>query len=121
MWIQINIEKTSKIHFCQKRTKIEKSVDLFFSPKVAKDNQAKIGCNGGSKYCYGYKKHQSVDMQSGLINKVALSAANVTDNKGFKDLCPNDGAVYADKGYCLEDSQKAAKIKKCTFGSDKKE
>ena len=90
-------------------------------PKVAKDKQAKIGCKGGSKYWYGYKKHQSVDMQSGLINKVALSAANVTDNKGFKDLCPNDGAVYADKGYCLEDSQKAAKIKKCTFGSDKKE
>ena len=80
-------------------------------PKVAKDKQAKIGCKGGSKYWYGYKKHKSVDMQSGLINKVAVTPANVTDNKGFKHVCPNDGAVYADKGYCLEDSQKAAKIK----------
>ena len=35
-------------------------------------------------------------MQSGLINKVAVTPANVTDNKGFKHLCPNDGAVYAD-------------------------
>ena len=80
-------------------------------PKVAKDKQAKIGCKGGSKYWYGYKKHKSVDMQSGLINKVAVTPANVTDNKGFKHVCPNDGAVYADKGYCLEDSQKVAKIK----------
>jgi len=80
-------------------------------PKVAKDKQAKIGCKGGSKYWYGYKKHKSVDMQSGLINKVAVTPANVTDNKGFKHVCPKDGAVYADKGYCLEDSHKAAKIK----------
>ena len=79
--------------------------------KVAKDKQAKIRCKGRNKYWYGYKKHQSVDMQSGLINKVAVTAANVTDNKGFKHVCPNDGAVYADKGYCLGDSQKAAKIK----------
>ena len=50
-------------------------------------------------------------MQSGLINKVAVTPANVTDNKGFKHVCPNDGAVYADKGYCLEDSHRAAKIK----------
>ena len=80
-------------------------------PKVEKDKQAKIGCKGGSKYWYGYKKHKSVDMQSGLINKVAVTPANVTDNKGFKHVCPKDGAVYADKGYCLEDSHKAAKIK----------
>ena len=80
-------------------------------PKVAKDKQAKIGCKGGSKYWYGYKKHKSVDMQSGLINKVAVTPANVTDNKGLKHVCPKDGAVYADKGYCLEDSHRAAKIK----------
>ena len=80
-------------------------------PKVAKDKQAKIGCKGSNKYWYGYKKHKSVDMQSGLINKVAVTPANVTDNKGFKHVCPNEGAVYADKGYCLEDSQKAATMK----------
>ena len=60
-------------------------------PKVAKDKQAKIGCKGGSKYWYGYKKHKSVDMQSGLINKGAITLANVTDNKGFKHLCPSQG------------------------------
>lgn len=33
-------------------------------PKVANDKQAKIGCKGGNKFWYGYKKHVSVDMQS---------------------------------------------------------
>jgi len=38
-------------------------------PKVAHDKQARIGCKGKQKYWYGFKKHVSVDMQSGLINK----------------------------------------------------
>ena len=70
-------------------------------PKVAHDKQAKIGCKGGSKFWYGYKKHVSVDIQSGLINKVAVTPANVTDAKGFGHVLPSSGAVYADKGYCV--------------------
>lgn len=38
-------------------------------PKVAYDKDAKIGCKGKEKFWYGYKRHVSVDMQSGLINK----------------------------------------------------
>ena len=56
-------------------------------PKVAKDKDAKIGCKGGDKFWYGYKKHVSVDMQSGLINKVAVSSASITDAQGFKYVC----------------------------------
>lgn len=67
-------------------------------PKVARDKQARIGCKGGIKFWYGYKKHVSVDMQSGLINRVAITPANVTDAQGFKHVCPKQGAVYADKG-----------------------
>ena len=68
-------------------------------PKLACDKQAKIGCKGKNKYWYGYKQHSAVDMQSGLINKVAVMPANVTDAKGLKHICPNKGAIYADKGY----------------------
>jgi IS5 family transposase len=39
-------------------------------------------------------------MQSGLINKVALTPANITDAKGLKHVLPSSGAIYADKGYC---------------------
>jgi IS5 family transposase len=51
-------------------------------PKVASDKQARIDCKGGSKFWYGYKKHVTLDIQSGLINKVAVTAANLTDASG---------------------------------------
>jgi IS5 family transposase len=34
-----------------------------------------------------------------MINKVAITKANVTDAEGLKHVCPNTGAVLADKGY----------------------
>jgi IS5 family transposase len=80
-------------------------------PQVAYDKQAKIGCKGNTKYWYGYKQHTSVDMQSGLINKIAITPANLTDAQGFKHVAPNTGAVYADKGYCKKTCQLVAKIK----------
>ena len=80
-------------------------------PKVAVDKQAKIGCKGKNKFWYGYKKHASVDMQSGLINKVSITPANVSDAKAFKHVCPNSGATYVDKGYCAKSASNSAKAK----------
>ena len=77
-------------------------------PKVARDKQAKIGCKGGSKFWYGYKKHVSVDIQSGMINKVAITPANLTDAKGLALVLPKQGAIYADKGYCTATARIAA-------------
>lgn len=89
-------------------------------PKVAYDKQAKIGCKGKDKYWYGYKKHVSVDMQSGLINKVAVTPANTTDANGLKNVCPDQGAVYADKGYCTEPAKRHAAKKRCHLAAIKK-
>ena len=89
-------------------------------PKVAADKQARIGCKGKGKYGYGYKKHTSVDMQSGLINKVAVTPANVTDAQGMQDVCPDSGAIYADKGYCTEPEKKASTKKGCHLRAIKK-
>ena len=80
-------------------------------PKVSCDKQARIGCKGKDKFWYGFKKHVSVDMQSGMINKVAVTPANVIDAKGLKHVCPNQGAVYADKGYCTKPARCAAAVK----------
>ena len=77
-------------------------------PQFACDKQAKMGCKGENKYWYGYKQHTAVDMQSGLINKVAITPANLTDAKGLKHICPNKGAIYADKGYCTKPARQAA-------------
>lgn len=89
-------------------------------PIVAIDKQARIGCKGSNKFWYGYKKHVSVDMSSGLINKVAITPANITDSKGFKHVVPNSGTVYADKGYCDKNSKQAATIKGVHLAAVKK-
>jgi transposase, IS5 family len=79
--------------------------------KVAADKDAKFGAKSKDKIWFGYKQHTSVDMQSGMINKVAITPANVIDSKGFKHAAPNQGAVYADKGYCDKNARQAALTK----------
>lgn len=88
-------------------------------PKVATDKQARIGCKGKSKYWYGYKQHTSVDMQTGLINKIAITPANKTDAKGLKNICPNQGAVHGDKGYCTAPARKVTDEKGCYLAAIK--
>ncbi|MCW5783666.1 MAG: transposase [Nitrospirales bacterium] len=82
-------------------------------PKVAADPQARIGCKGKKKYWYGYKEHVSVDMQSGLINKVAITPANLPDAQGLRHICPTQGAIYGEKGYCTAPAQQAAAQRGC--------
>ncbi len=77
-------------------------------PKVAVDTQAWIGCKGKKKYWSGYKEHVSVDMQSWLINKVATSPVNLPDAQGLWHVCPTQGAIYGDKGYCTAPARQAA-------------
>ncbi len=89
-------------------------------PKVAFDKEARIGCKGKDKYWYGYKKHICVDMQSGLINKVAVTPGNVTDSKGLENVCPGQGAIYADKAYCTEPAKSHAAKKQCHLAAIKK-
>jgi IS5 family transposase len=88
--------------------------------KFAKDKQADYGCKGGNKYWYGFKKHTSVDMQSGMINKVAITKASLIDSKGMKHVTPQSGAVYADKGYCDKNAKDAAAKKDLHLAAMKK-
>ena len=48
--------------------------------KVSADKDAKFGAKSKDKIWYGYKQHTSVDMQSGMINKVAITSANLIDS-----------------------------------------
>ncbi len=89
-------------------------------PKVASDKEARIGCKGKDKYWYGYKQHASVDMQSGLINKVAITPANIVDADGLKNVCPTQGAVYGDKGYCSKKAKRAAAKRRCYLAAIRK-
>jgi hypothetical protein len=53
----------------------------------------------------------SVDMQSGMINKVAITPASIIDSKGMKHVIPNSGAIYADKGYCDKNALRWQQLK----------
>lgn len=90
------------------------------APEVASDKQARFGCKGNDKYWFGYKEHVSVDMQSGLINKVAATPANITDADGLTHVCPEGGAVFGDKGYCVRPAQRTLKRKGCHNATIKK-
>lgn len=68
-------------------------------PEVSSDTEAKIGAKSSKKFWYGFKKHVAVDMQSGMIMKVAVTPANVPDAEGAKHVLPRSGAVAGDKGY----------------------
>ena len=83
-------------------------------PKVSKDKEMRIGCKGKDKFWCGYKKHISVDMQSGLINKVSVTKANVSDGSGLKHVSPSLSVIYADIGYCGKSSANAARRKGAT-------
>lgn len=52
-------------HLIAKASLWEERDEALKQKKVAHDKQARIGCKGKNKYWYGYKKHISVDMQSG--------------------------------------------------------
>ena len=88
--------------------------------QVAADPQARFGSKGNKKFWYGYKEHAAVDMQSGLINKIAATSAEVTDAQGVQHICPRSGAVYGDKGYCVNPAQSTLKRNGCHNATIKK-
>ena len=103
-------EGLEKFNNCVIEENKSKNINNSKKIKIA-DNQARFGCKGKNKHWYGYKRHVSVDMQSGLINKVAVTPANVSDAKAIKHILPKQGAIFGDKGYCTKDSTTQMKIK----------
>ncbi|GHT93076.1 hypothetical protein FACS1894122_07770 [Alphaproteobacteria bacterium] len=76
--------------------------------KFSSDKDIRFGCKGKSKHWIGYKRHTSVDCQSGLTNRSSVSMANVADCDGFESVCPDSGGIYADKGYDCEKNAETA-------------
>ena len=65
----------------------------------AADSQARYGCKGKETYWFGYKRHLAVDMKQGIVTKVAVTNASVTDAQALQHVLPKTGIVIADKGY----------------------
>ena len=55
-----------------------------------------------------------------MINKVAVAPANVMDAQGLKNVRPSQGAIYADKSYCVAPANQAAARKGCHLAAIKR-
>jgi IS5 family transposase len=95
----------SKLTTWEERDKAIKNGETTFNNEIAKkkkyqaDKQARFGSKGKKKFWYGYKKTTAVDTQSGMIQKIAVTPADVTDADAGKHVLPKTGAVLGDKGY----------------------
>jgi IS5 family transposase len=69
--------------------------------RYANDKDVRIGAKGKNKFWIGFKKFLSVDMCSGMINRVKVSPANVPDSDAasVSAILPSCGAVNGDKGF----------------------
>lgn len=65
--------------------------------KYTADKQAKWGAKSKNNIWFGYKRTNSVDMRYGLIEKTAVTTANVLDFKVLKHVVPKQGMVFMDK------------------------
>ena len=84
--------------------------------KYSSDSEARFGCKGKKNFWFGCKRRVSMDMSGGLINKVAVTPANVSDHKVLEEVCPDGGMVFDDKAYCVEEAQQTLLAKGCHSG-----
>ena len=86
--------------------------------KYSADSTARFGCKGKDKYWFGYKGHASLDMGSGMIDKIAATPANISDQEGFKHICPREHQmIFGDKAYALKKAQNEMKRRGATSGA----
>lgn len=77
------------------------------------DKQAKWGAKSKTNIWFGYKRHNAVDMRYGLIDKVAVTPANVPDYKAVKNIVPKQGMVFMDKGYDYAEADQWIRANNC--------
>ena len=83
--------------------------------KLTMDLHADFGSKGcgPDKNWQCLKDNSAVDMQSGLITRVAVTRASVPDAKGLARVCPRGGEACADKAYCGQDALGTIRARGC--------
>ena len=81
--------------------------------KYATDKDAKWGAKSKSNIWFGYKRHQTVDMRYGLIDKTAVTPANVLDFQVLGSICPQNCMVFMDKLYDCQKANLALRANNC--------
>lgn len=91
----------------------EKTLNNAVVGKYAADKDARWGAKSKHNIWFGYKRHTAVDMRHGLIEKTAVTAANVLDFKMLQQVCPSQGLVFADKLYDCREADAALRAYGC--------
>jgi IS5 family transposase len=96
----INGQLEEKGIFIQKGSLIDASlINAGKGTKKTRDDEATWTKKNKKSY-FGYKAHQSMDMESGLINKIEMTTAKVADCEVWDELLHGkEQALFADKGY----------------------
>jgi len=88
--------------------------------KYAADKEAKWGAKSKNNIWFGYKRHHSVDMRFGLIDKLAVTAANVLDFKALGNICPENQMIFMDKLYDCKTADLILDINNCAGATIRK-
>jgi len=88
--------------------------------KYAADREARWGAKSKNKIWFGWKRHCSVDMRFGLIDKLAVTPANVPDFRALEDICPRNQMVFMDKLYDTKKSDLILLANGCAAGTIRK-
>lgn len=91
----------------------EKSLNNAIVSKYAKDKDARWGAKSKDNIWFGYKRHNCTDMRYGLIEKTAITPANVLDYKMVKNICPKQGMVFMDKLFDNKETDLVVKANNC--------
>ena len=73
----------------------------------------KIIEKGRERFWYGYKRNLAVCMGLGLITKVAVTTANLSDDRALQHVCLKEGVIFADKGHCSKRAYFVMKKNRC--------
>jgi len=84
------------------------------------DKEARWGKKSKNKVWFGYKRHNTIDMRYGLIEKLSVTAANILDFEVLGEICPKNCMVFADKLYDTAGSRVILKANSCHNGIIKK-
>lgn len=84
--------------------------------KYTADKEAKWGAKSKNNIWFGYKRHNVLDMKFGLIEKIAVTPANILDFQILDEICPRNCMIFADKLYDNKKSDLILKANNCHSG-----
>lgn len=98
----------------------EKKLNNANVKNYAADKEARWGAKSKTNIWFGYKRHVCVDMRFGLIDKLAITPANVLDFKALADICPSNCMAFLDKLYDTKNTDQILSANGCAIGTIRK-